>query len=228
VRIAIVADIHGNLPALEAVVADLRNQAPDEVWCGGDLGWSGPWAAECIDAVRSAGWPTVRGNTDVWITGDPQAVDDPETRAYVTRMAEAHDVGAADRDFLLGLPLGHSGPGSLLLVHASPQSPFDAPMPDASAADFSIYLDAAAVVLYGHVHRAFVRRLADGTLVANTGSVGLPADADSACYAVVDLDGPDCVVRHRRVDYDRDAAITAARRMRAPIGPHFLESMGAS
>ena len=74
-RVAVVSDIHGNLVALEAVEADLKTQSPDEVWCAGDLGWAGPWAAECIERVRSAGWVTIKGNTDVWIGGDPQTIE---------------------------------------------------------------------------------------------------------------------------------------------------------
>jgi predicted phosphodiesterase len=225
VRIAIVSDIHGNLPALEAVIADIDKHSPDEIWCGGDLGWAGPWASECIERVRSAGWPTVRGNADVWITGDPQAVPD-EHRHYMQAMARAHAIARRDVEWLLGLPLGHSGPGSMLLVHATPQTAFDAPMPDAPAADFSGYLDVANVVVYGHVHRAFVRRLVDGTIVCNTGSVGLPMDGDSATYLLVDRDGPEFTLRHRRVDYDRQAAVAEAQLIGPPIGPHFLEASG--
>ena len=53
---------------------DLEKTAPDDVWCGGDLAWLGPWAAECIDRGREAGWKTVMGHTDVWTTGDPQTI----------------------------------------------------------------------------------------------------------------------------------------------------------
>ena len=56
-RIAILSDIHGNLPALEAVFGDVKTQSPDEVWVGGDLGWAGPWARECIAQVRATGRP---------------------------------------------------------------------------------------------------------------------------------------------------------------------------
>lgn len=224
-RIAILSDIHGNLPALEAVLRDIAQQSPDEVWCGGDIAFFGPWASECIERVRAAGWPTVRGNTDVWITGDPQGLTEEKDRRHIIRLAEAHAPSGSDVEWLLDLPLGHSGPGSILLVHASPQSPFDAPMPDAPTADFSIYLDSADVVVYGHVHRAFVRRLTDGTLVANTGSVGLPMDGETASYLLVDRDGPDFLFRHRRVAFDRGAALKEARRIGGPIGERFVEAM---
>ena len=225
-RIAILSDIHGNLPALEAVIGDIHAQSPDEIWCGGDLAFFGPWATECIEAIRATGWPTVRGNTDVWITGDPQGVTDDEQRDYMTKMAEAHAIASDDAAWLLELPVGHSGPGSILLVHASPESPFDAPMPDAPAAEFSIYLDKASVVVYGHVHRAFARRLADGTLVCNTGSVGLPLDGTTASYLLVDTDGPEFLLRHRRIAFDREAAAKRASQVGGPIGEHFLDNLG--
>ncbi|CAN5631149.1 metallophosphoesterase family protein [soil metagenome] len=226
-RIAILSDIHGNLPALEAVQADLAEQSPDQVWCGGDLGWTGAWASECIERVRATEWPTIKGNTDVWITGDPQSVDAPGEREELQRVAAAHDISDDDARWLIGLPLGHSGPGSILLVHGTPQSPFDAPMPDASPSDFAPYENAATLVVYGHVHRAFLRRLADGTLVCNTGSVGLPADGDTASYLVIDRDGPDLTIRHRRVAFDRKAAAQGARDIGGPLGQRFLESLGA-
>jgi predicted phosphodiesterase len=226
VRIAILSDIHGNLLALEAVMADMEVQRPDQVWCGGDLGWLGPWATECIGRVREAGWPTVKGNTDVWITGDPQTVSSEEERANFKAIAEQHDVAQDDADWLLNLPLGHTGTGSVLLVHGTPDSPFRAPMPDDPAPDFAPYEDHATVVVYAHVHRAFIRRLSGGTLVANTGAVGLPMDGDTASYLLIDRRGPDITLRHRRVTFDRRAGLAEAKRIGGPIGERFAEMLG--
>lgn len=226
-RIAILSDIHGNLMALDAVMSDVEKQSPDEIWCGGDLGWGGPWAAECIDRVRDAGWPTVRGNTDVWLTGDPQTVQDPERRAWMQQMAAAHDVGAERAAWLMQLPLGHSGSGSLLLVHGTPHSPFEAPLPEAPAADYAEYESHAKIVVFAHVHVAFVRRLGDGTIVCNTGSVGLPKDGPTACYVLIDQHGPEWTIKHRRVAYDRRAALAQAERVGAPAGSFFAEQLDA-
>src|SRR5438067_10678951 len=70
-RVAVVSDIHGNLTALEAVLADLREMSPDLVVHGGDLVGTGPVDAEAIDLVRDRGWPGVYGNTDemLWAPG---------------------------------------------------------------------------------------------------------------------------------------------------------------
>ncbi|MDQ3752727.1 MAG: metallophosphatase family protein [Actinomycetota bacterium] len=225
-RIAILSDIHGNLPALEAVIRDIDGQSPDEIWCGGDIAWGGLWAADCVARVREAGWTTVRGNTDVWVTGDPQTVEAPEERREIEALAAAHDLSRDDALWLLNLPLGQSGPGSLLLVHGTPESPFDAPMPDAPPGEFQPYEGNAGVVVYGHVHRAFVRRLAGGTIVCNTGSVGAPTDDDTAAYLLVDQVGPDLVLGHRRVAYDRDGAIQEARRTGGPVAERFLQGLG--
>jgi predicted phosphodiesterase len=228
VRIAVLSDVHGNLPALEAVVEDLKQRSVDDVWCGGDLGWGGPWASECIALVRDAGWTTVKGNTDVWIAGEPQTVNSPEDRDALARMAEAHAIPDDAAQWLLNLPIGHNGPGSILLVHGTPQSPFQAPMPDDHPGDFAPYQDQARLVVYAHVHRAFVRRLTDGSLVCNSGSVGMASDSDAACYLLIEHDGPDVTLVHKYIPYDRDRAIARAREVGEPIGPNFLELIGAN
>jgi len=220
-RIGVVSDIHGNLAALEAVLADLYAQSPDEIWCGGDLAWGGPWGRECIERVRSEGWVTVKGNTDVWVTGDPQTIEEEAARADLVATAEAHDISDDHAEWLLNLPLGHSAPGSLLLVHGTPESPFVAPLPGASSADFAPYEGKARVVVYGHVHIAFVRQLAGGTIVCNPGSVGMPQDSGLASYLLIDVEGADLTLTHRRVDYDRRAAVDRARRLGGPIEDIF-------
>lgn len=225
-RIAVLSDIHGNLPALESALEDLRTQSPDQIWCAGDLGWAGGWARECVELVRAEGWPTVKGNTDVWITGDPQTLESLGDRQEFESIAKGHDLSEDDAAWLLNLPVGHNGPGSLLMVHGTPQSPFDAPMPDAPAADFAPFEDQAALVVYGHVHRAFVRRLAGGGLVCNPGSVGAPMDHSLGSYLVIDRDGVDLTLRHRRIEFDREACRRKAEDVGEPIKGLFLRNLG--
>jgi putative phosphoesterase len=221
-RIAVVSDIHGNLPALEAVLEDIESRSVDQIWCGGDIAWGGPWAVECIERVRSAGWPSVKGNTDVWIAGDPQGVDDPERRDFFEKIAADHAISSEDAAWLLNLPLGHRSAGSILLVHGTPQSPFEGPMPDAPASEFLPYQDQAACVIYGHVHQAFVRRLTDGAFVCNTGSVGLPKDGDTASYLLIDRIGPDHTFRIPRVTFDRAVVEKRAESDGGPASEWFL------
>jgi predicted phosphodiesterase len=228
VRIAILSDVHGNLPALEAVMADIDAQDPDEVWCGGDLGWGGPWASECIGMIRAMEWPTVKGNTDVWITGDPQTITSEEDRNHMRDLAVHHAVSEDDARWLVNLPLGHTGLGSILLVHGTPESPFVGPNPEDPATEFLPYQSKAAVVVYAHVHRAFTRRLADGTIVCNTGSVGLPKDHETASYLVIDRVGTDVILRHRRVAFDRARALEGAHGLGGPVAETFIEMLGAA
>ena len=224
-RIAVISDIHGNLPALEAVVADVEAQSPDEVWCAGDIGWGAPWPSECIAIVREKEWTTVKGNTDVWITGDPQTVTSEDQRERLITLAEAHDISEEDAQWLVSLPVGHTGKGSILMVHASPDSPFSAPDPYAPAAEFSTYEGRASVVVYGHVHEAFTRRLTEGTLLVNTGSVGLPKDGPSSSYLLIDRKGTDLMLRHRRVSFDAAEAAGQAQKIGGPVAEMFVNNM---
>jgi putative phosphoesterase len=225
-RIAILSDIHGNLLALDAVMTDMEKHSVDAVWCGGDIGWGGPWASECIDRVREAGWETVRGNTDIWITGDPQTIETEQERRRLADIAAVHAISEDDANWLTSLPLGYTPAGSILLVHGTPQSPFVAPLPDSPPSEFLVYEDQAQVVVYGHVHHAFVRRLAGGTIVANTGSVGMPMDDETASYLLIDRDGVDITMRHRRVTFDRRAVIAQLKRTPEPLRSWALPKWG--
>lgn len=221
-RIAVLSDIHGNLIALEAVLEDIEKQAPDQIWCGGDLGWLGPRASECIAVVREAGWPTVKGNTDVWITGDPQTIEGEDRRLDAIGIAGAHGVSEDDARWLISLPVGHAGPGSLLMVHGTPDSPFQAPLPSDPPAAFEPYAGKAGLVVFGHVHVPFVRRLEDGTVVVNPGSVGLPLEGTLASYMVIDQHGPQWTIQHRQVKFDLDAVTEQARAFGGAAGERFL------
>ena len=214
--------------ALDAVVTDIEKQGVDQVWCAGDLAWGGPWASECIARVRGYGWPTVRGNADVWITGDPQTITDPTQRSAFEEMARQHAISEDDAMWLANLPIGHSGPGSLLMVHGTPASPFAAPGPDSPAAAFEPFEDQAGLTVFGHVHKAFVRRLRDSTLIVNAGSVGLPLDGETACYLIVDNTGPEITLVHRRVAFDRRAGMAQAKVMGGAVAEFFLRMLGGS
>ena len=224
-RIAVLSDIHGNLPALEAVIADIEKQSPDEIWCAGDIGWGAPWASDCIALVREKEWITVKGNTDVWITGDPQTITAEDQRQKLMALAHGHDISKEDAQWLLNLPVGHTGKGSILMVHASPDTPFSAPDPYAAAAEFSTYEGRASVVVYGHVHEAFTRRLTEGTLLVNTGSVGLPKDGAMSSYLLIDRKGTDLMLRHRRVPFDAAGAAIEAEKVGGPIAEMFINDM---
>lgn len=199
-RVAIVSDIHGNLPALEAVIADMSRTRPDLVVLGGDLAFGGPHGPEVVDRLQRLGWPSVLGNTDAALAGleaIPEAARGgfiPSVAAHTRRM-----LGDERTAWLTGLPKEWRGE-DLVVVHAVPGDCWaivghDAP-DDTLRSTYG--RSGAPAVAYGHIHHAFVRRLGDLTVV-NGGSVSLSLDRDvRASYVIVDGEH----VEHRRVDYD--------------------------
>ncbi len=214
-RVAIVSDIHGNLTALEAVLADLRRLSPDMVYHLGDLVTHGHRPGDVLELVRQAGWQGVVGNTDEMLWR-PDRLPDLVARAPKLRVlleALFHDLAPATRDclrpgdleWLQSLPPTLQS-GDLFLLHASPGDLWRAPLPDATSQNLeSVYESLGArTVVYGHIHRPYVRSTGKLT-VANTGSVGLPYDGDpSASYLLVE-DGH-CHIRRVEYEVEREAA----------------------
>jgi putative phosphoesterase len=250
-RLAIVSDIHGNFTALEAVVEDIARRGVERVIHGGDLALAGCQPAEAIDRVRELGWPGVVGNVDelLWRPEEHavQRARAPKLRDLLRLLFDDYApatrelLGEARIEWLRALPPEHRE-GDLTLVHASPGDLWRAPMPEAGDAQLiSTYGPCGtSLVVYGHIHRPFVRRVGDLT-VANSGSVGAPLDADPrASYLLVDAGGPQVV----RVEYDvereasllmrsgyPDAARIAETRRRAtflPIPVHPSHQLGRS
>jgi len=215
-RTAILSDIHGNRTAFDAVLADLRQTAPDLILHGGDLAQGGSSPAYIVDAIQNLGWHGVMGNVEevLWA---PERLDEiaarvPQLRSLMDRIREMVVVtrdwlGPARISWLRALPQLHRE-GPLALVHASPGNLWRSPLATAADADFeSAYASLAApIVVYGHIHTPFVRHLPNFTL-SNSGSVGLPYDADPrASYLLID----DSLARAsqvtiRRVAYDVEA-----------------------
>ncbi len=206
-RLAIVSDVHGNLPALEAVAADLERVRPDLVVHGGDLALHGARPAECVDRIRELGWPGVVGNTDeVTWKGVPPGRPIPPRSAEWT----AWRLGAERVAWLRGLPAEWRDGDRVALVHASPGDLWTAPPAgaDAGELDRAYRRLAAALAVYCHIHVPYVREL-EGLTVANPGSVGLPFDGDRrASYLLVE--GGRASVRRVEYDFERAVAEVAA------------------
>ena len=207
-RVAIVSDIHGNRRAFQAVLADLQQVAPDLVLHGGDLAAGGAHPADIIDQVRSLGWPGVCGNTDEMLWS-PQSLAEfaarqPKLAPLLAILQEMippilAKIGEERLRWLEGLPYLCSQEG-FSLVHASPHDLWRAPLPNASDDELhSTYASLRApIVVYGHIHRPYVRRLPFMT-IANTGSVSQSYDGDRrASYLVIDKDS----LTIRRIAYD--------------------------
>ena len=219
-RLAIVSDIHGNRAAFEAVLADLRETSPDLILHGGDLPQGGASPAEIVDRIRDLGWPGVVGNTDEMLFS-PQSLEEFASQTpsmqpllgAIREMARAtcEALGEERLAWLRGLPQVQIH-GSMALVHASPESLWRAPGPEASDAELeSVYSPLGQpIAVYGHVHRSYVRVIYGPTgaamTVVNTGSVSLSYDGDRrAAYLLLDDSKPTI----RRVEYDVDREIKA-------------------
>ena len=217
-RIAILSDIHGNRTAFEAVLADLQRTSPDLILHGGDLADAGASPVEIIDRIRDLGWTGVVGNTDEMIFR-PESLEEyaNQSSAPASLWKAIREMAATTRSLLGEERIGWLRELSpvhiqdrFALVHASPESLWRAPEPDATDAELeSIYGSLRRpIVIYGHIHRPYIRSFASHEfpkgLIANAGSVGLPYDGDPrASYLLLDGSGP--IIR--RVEYSVEREI---------------------
>lgn len=205
-RLAIFSDIHGNIAALDAVLADIDARGVSERYCLGDLVGYGPEPGAVIERVRAMGVPTVRGNYDDGVgarSGDcgcHYATDEARSDGAASYAFTARALTDADKDWLAALPgeIRFEAEGvSVLLAHGSPRRINEYLLPDRTD-DQLIRLaeDAEAdLVCVGHVHIPYHRSLfsARGRHVhyVNSGSVGKPKDGDPrACWVEVAIGAP--------------------------------------
>lgn len=225
-RYALVSDIHANLPALEAVLADLNSAKPvDAVYHLGDLVGYAPWPDEVVATIQRAGIAGIAGNYDSTVATDYQhcgcRYEDPvqEALAHESYQWTRERVSAGTRAFLGALPFrldllplgGHLAGPRLVLVHGTPTLNtlyWTEDRPD----DFCrkmigiAGLKAGDALAFGHTHKPWTREV-DGVRLVNTGSVGRPKDGDPrAGYVVVTIGAGPVEVEFRRVGYDVERA----------------------
>jgi putative phosphoesterase len=225
-RIGLISDIHGNLVALDAVLAAFDRAEVDRIICLGDLAVLGPEPAGVIDRIRERGIATVRGNVDDWIVpGETHAADPPDSSQSIDLTAwTLAQLDASQVDFLRRLPLTlHvpiDGARSLLCCHATPDSVDDithAGEP-ARVGEWPGY----ALMACGHTHIQAMWRAGD-QIWLNPGSVGLPAvgpgtaelprnrDVSWAEFAIVEINRHETSVDMRRLELDIGAVWAAVR-----------------
>lgn len=245
-KIALFSDIHANLPALEAVLADVDRRQPDAVYCLGDLVGYAPWPNEVIAAIRRRRISTIAGNYDEGVglasencgcaykTEADKALG-AQSIAYTNSLVKPEE-----RAFLRGLPRhlriefgGKDGMIKLLLVHGSPRKINEYLFADRPEASLLRMLEQADtdVLFFGHTHKPFHRKLAYGSgsdikyrHAINIGSVGKPKDGDPrACYLLLTVDGqssladPESIgVEFVRVAYDVEQAALAVEESPLP------------
>lgn len=248
-RVAIFSDVHGNLTALEAVLADIKQQSPDVVFFAGDLCYNGPRPAECLQQLRDEGIAAIYGNTDMAVR-DPVILSRRVSAVQQRRSEHIDDVvdwtwaqlSELERAWLRSLPFKRSLASStnprddLLVVHANPLDTAQAiePQPDAQKQFYGEvkqtdealrpFLEhlTISVLAFGHLHIPSIRHWGNMTL-ANISSVSLPLDGDTrAKYGLLTWDNG-WSVEHRFVEYDVDKEIALLEQIRPPEWAHLCE-----
>lgn len=206
-RDAVLFDVHGNLKALDAVLAEARAEGFDRLLFGGDLVLFGPEPAACVDRLRGLGdqLVAIKGNTDRYVI---------DRQDEVTGWADA--LGEDRLAWLNSLPAQLALPEQdALLVHATPRGDEEMLMPETPASEAAKMLTGVSqhTLLCGHVHIQYRRPLA-GHEVINPGSVGMPLDGDPRAAWAVISDGQ---LELRRVSYDVEAVADRVEREGGPF-----------
>ncbi len=243
-KVAVIADIHGNLAALQAVLAALAEDKPDQIVCLGDVAATGPQPRESLNLLQQVGCPTVMGNADAFLLRpEPTASgagDDVRRIAEIDRWC-ADRLTEADRAFVaMFRPTVEIALGSgrrLLCCHGSPRS-FDDPIAADTPGDaLDRMLDGhqAALVACGHTHVRLLRHHREGEIV-NPGSVGLAYEflpdggvrvPPWAEFAIVDApeNGP-LGIAFRRLPYDQAATVRAMSERGMPHAAWWAQDWG--
>lgn len=235
-KIALLADIHGNYAALQAVLQDIERQQPDQVFVLGDLVFKGPEPARCVEAVQALGTVVIRGNIDELVGSgqiQPGFAKSSEHEAAIKREMEwtRGRLSEEQLHYLAHLPFRHevmlSPQLKLQLVHANPRNILDSILPDSDEAQFTSMFEGtdAQITAYAHIHLPYVRSIGGRTLL-NTGSVGLPFDGDTrSSYALIEVSGEDIAVTLRRVRYDVEETVRAYNGIDHPFASSVIEAL---
>jgi putative phosphoesterase len=221
-RVAVITDIHANLPALQAALARIDELGIEAVYCGGDLVGYGPHPNEVCRLIAERAIPTIYGNYDYAIARDLEdcgcAYITPHDRelGQLSVAWTLEHTDAASKDFMRALPFDLRfavASTRAHLVHGSPRKVNEYLFEDKPA---SLYERLAAaerdgVLVFGHTHKPWVRTHG-GVLFVNCGSLGKPKDGDPrGAFAVLDARGGDLEVTIERVAYDAEAVAAELR-----------------
>lgn len=224
-KIALLGDIHANLPALEAVLSHARQQSASAIWDLGDLIGYGAFPNQVIELLRDIRAISIIGNYDLKVLTFPEKKTkwrrSKRSEKYLAFRWAHKQLTSQNRQYLSGLPqelrLNIAG-RQILLTHGSPVSieePLTPYTPDMRLEQLSRVAQ-ADIVICGHSHQPFARQVGE-TWFINTGSVGRQGDGDPrACYAIMDIAEGRLAVQHFRVEYDIERAAAAIRQAQLP------------
>ena len=226
-RYALISDIHANLPALRAVLADIEARTVDAIVHLGDLVGYAPWPNETVALLRERGIPGIAGNYDSTVGTDYKhcgcKYEDPlqEEQSHLSFAWTKTHTSAQTTQYLAALPFridlkplgGHTAGPTVVLVHGTPTLNtlyWTEDRPDSFCTKMAEIAGAKRgdVLAFGHTHKPWHREV-DGMHFVNTGSVGRPKDGDwRAGYALLDMHTAPRV-EFVRVEYDIDEAVRA-------------------
>jgi predicted phosphodiesterase len=232
-RLAIISDIHGNLIATRAVLADLDAAGAEAVVVAGDLTGFGPNAEDVVDLLRARGARMIAGNHERDYVAGWDRPDAPRAwrqerrfRAFAMTMER---LGAERRAFLADLPDRLAIDDGTLVVHGSPRHAREGLLAEDADAELAARYagERCRLAFSGHTHRPLVRQIPGRTLV-NVGSVGLPLDGDQrASYALAEREADEPPgswrVTIRRVAYDLEAAVRAYDNGFRQAAPEYVD-----
>lgn len=237
-KVAVFGDIHGNAVALEAVFADMQEIGVDARVCLGDIPYRGPQPAEALESLFAESLDgVVVGNTDQWLVqGFPKHFSPGPEKLRRLEAFRAWTLERIDPSWLERLGslkpsyTSKLGAHTLSVVHASPLSTeawFDASSSDEELLPIFNGASACDILIYGHIHTPFVRRINRRWLI-NTGSVGNPIDGDHrASYVVLSTEGESLNIELRRVTYDVLQVAEIARRAGFPYADEYASRLRA-
>jgi predicted phosphodiesterase len=231
VRIALLGDVHANLPALEAVLGHAKSLGVMEFWNIGDFVGYNAFPEQVVNEMRKPGFSNIIGNYDLKVLKFPQLDKKWRNKKHpLKRLAfkwAYENLSPSSRAYLADLPQELCltvGDQNFLLVHASPAS--NEELLDAATSQQRLkelsdlaeqkYQTSFAAIIFGHSHQAFTRQVGD-TLFINTGSVGRPGDGNPRTgYAVMEIAEETLWVSHYRLVYDIEQIITANQKAGLP------------
>ena len=203
-------DIHGNLPALEAVLADA--DGVNSWLLGGDYALLGAWPRETVERLRELDARWIRGNGERW-TASPEDAPEPVRGAIEWCRDQLGEEMVRE---LATLPASLAQEGAVF-CHASPISDVESFLPEPAPGEERLMGGVGdGLLVFGHTHLPFARVGPHGVELVNPGSVGMPLDGDPrAAYAVLHRNG---TVEHRRVKYNHRKSAKAIRERIGPAG----------
>lgn len=230
-RIAVISDIHGNLPALEEVLLDIQNKNIHRIICLGDLAGKGPSSAEVVDMIRKNCECVIKGNWDHYMNDnkiESNVISWHQTKLGLERLNYLNELPLYSEFYMSGK--------LIRLCHASPNDLFHRTHLSTAKEDRLLLFmptkslnENADVVGYGDIHGAHIENF-DGKTIFNVGSVGNPLEIPQASYAILEGDynskqSSSFTISLVRVPYDIELAVRQANESGMPDKEEYIKEL---